>query len=132
MQKRLGLTRPRQAVLDMVRQAHDHPTAAEVMERMQVAGQRFAYATVYNSLHYLTTEGLLQELQVGDGAARYDGRVDEHSHIICTRCKRIDEFESPDREDIVTRAQPYTSYKVLNVSLLFEGLCPDCQSHGQA
>lgn len=121
------LTKQRQAVLSVVREAQDHPTAADIMVRLQARGQRFAYGTVYNSLKFLMNAGLIQELQVGDGMSHYDGRMDEHSHIICLRCQAIDEFEWPQREELMVFAHENTNYDVQNVQLVFEGVCPNCK-----
>lgn len=125
----LRLTKQRRAVLDIVVSASDHPTAAEIMERLQDRGQRFAYGTVYNSLKFLTSAGLVREVQVGDGgAAHYDGRTDEHSHIICSSCQAIDEFDWPQRDGMIAYARAQTRFEVRNASLVFEGLCPACQA----
>ncbi len=42
----LNLTSQRQAVYDVVREAHDHPTAADVMNRLMERGYNLAYGTV--------------------------------------------------------------------------------------
>ncbi|EFU43595.1 ferric uptake regulator, Fur family protein [Paenibacillus vortex V453] len=34
--------------------SHDHPTAADIMNRLVEKGYNLAYGTVYNSLRYLT------------------------------------------------------------------------------
>lgn len=61
----LNLTSQRQAVYDVVREAHDHPTAADVMNRLMERGYNLAYGTVYNSLRYLTDKELIRELKLG-------------------------------------------------------------------
>jgi Fur family peroxide stress response transcriptional regulator len=121
------LTRQRQAILEIVQAANDHPTAADVMERLQAGGHRFAYGTVYNSLNYLTRVGLLRALHVDDGAARFDGRTDDHCHVVCSVCGNIDEFVAPQRDPLLSYASEHSSWSVNEVNLLFSGLCPACQ-----
>ncbi|KPV55330.1 Fur family transcriptional regulator, partial [Paenibacillus sp. A3] len=91
---RLNLTTQRKAILDLVQSCEDHPTAAEIMERLRMNGHQFAYGTVYNSLRYLTDAGLIRELKLGETASRYDGRTEDHYHIVCKKCGRVDEVLS--------------------------------------
>lgn len=63
--RNLNLTSQRQAVYDIVRNSHDHPTAAEVMNRLVEQGHNLAYGTVYNSLRYLTDKEMIRELKLG-------------------------------------------------------------------
>lgn len=55
---KLNLTVQRKAILDVIQQSHDHPAAADIIERLRGKGFNFAYGTVYNSLRYLTDAGL--------------------------------------------------------------------------
>lgn len=127
MRRPLLLTKQRKAVLEVITESEDHPTAADIMERLNSQGHRFAYGTVYNSLKYLTEEGLVQELRVGDGACHYDSRTDSHCHIVCRNCHAIDEFDLPSQTDLLALATAETGYVVDAVTLLFEGLCTRCQ-----
>ncbi|MCY0876483.1 MAG: transcriptional repressor [Firmicutes bacterium] len=125
-QRSLLLTKQRKAVLDMITEADDHPTAAEIIERLNNRGYHFAYGTVYNSLRYLTEAGLVQELHVGDGACHYDRRTDDHCHIVCRQCHAIAEFDLPESAELVQHAGRRSDYEVQAMTLLFEGLCPAC------
>lgn len=89
--KSLNLTSQRQAVYDIVLNSHDHPTAAEVMNRLVEQGHSLAYGTVYNSLRYLSDKQMIRELKLGEAASRYDARMDDHQHIICEVCGAVDE-----------------------------------------
>lgn len=131
MTRQITLTKQRKAVLEVITAADDHPTAADIMERLQSRGQRFAYGTVYNSLRYLTEEGLVQELQVGDGACHYDRRTDNHCHIVCRVCHAIDEFDLPAAEELVAEAQALTQYQIESATMLYQGLCPNCRALAQ-
>lgn len=120
------LTKQRKAVLDIVASSEDHPSAADVMERLQTQGYRFAYGTVYNSLRFLSEEGLIQELQVGDGMSRYDGRIDSHSHVVCRSCGAIEEFSLPGQSDLLSVASLQSTYTLDTVNVVFYGLCKQC------
>lgn len=130
--KRKGmLTTPRKTILDVVSTASDHPTAAEVMERLKERGSQFAYATVYNSLRYLTEEGLIRELKLEGDANRYDARTEEHQHIVCTSCGKVDEvftIAPPEWLQIISRE---TGYRIDEKQVLFKGVCAECRKAKQ-
>lgn len=124
----LNLTSQRQAVYDVVREAHDHPTAADVMNRLMERGYNLAYGTVYNSLRYLTDKELIRELKLGEAASRYDGRMDDHQHIICQVCGRVDEVMSEVPDDWTETVAHETGYAIAHAHVVFGGVCKECQN----
>lgn len=126
MNRELHMTPQRKSVYEVVRQATDHPTAADVMERLREEGQKLAYATVYNSLRYLTDTGAIQELKIGSGAARYDARLEAHQHVVCMRCGRVDEVFELEPSDYLHAIEQETGYRVENLEVVAKGICPDC------
>src|SRR5690606_34023374 len=91
MAQKINLTVQRRAILEVVQESHDHPTAADIIERLRTKGFNFAYGTVYNSLRYLTEVELIKELKLGESVSRYDARTEEHQHIVCTSCGHVEE-----------------------------------------
>ena len=61
----LGLTKQRQAVLDVIRESEEHLTANDVFENARRLLPGISFATVYNSLRYLKNEGLIAEVHFG-------------------------------------------------------------------
>ena len=81
------LTPQRQAVLTTLEASVDHPTAAEVFERVRSDLPGIGAATVYRTLALLVDQGLALELNLGDGnAARFDGNTARHDHVVCSAC----------------------------------------------
>lgn len=119
--KTLNLTTQRKAVYDVVRNANDHPTAAEVMNRLVEQGYNFAYGTVYNSLRYLTEKELIRELKLGESASRYDAKMDDHQHILCEVCGRVDEVMSGLPEEWSKTVAEETGYDVHHAHIVFGG-----------
>ncbi|GGJ00388.1 transcriptional repressor [Alicyclobacillus cellulosilyticus] len=123
----LNLTAPRRAVLEVIRSSKSHPTASDIMEMLAQRGERYAYATIYNSLKYLTDHGLVRELNIGNGITRYDGRMEDHQHVVCVRCGAIAEADVDVPDDIVQRIEAETGYVVHGMELHLTGLCPACR-----
>ena len=126
--KSLNLTTQRQAVYDVVRESHDHPTASDIMNRLVEKGYNLAYGTVYNSLRYLTDKQLIRELKLGESASRYDARTDEHQHIMCEVCGKVDEVMTEVPEDWAKTVAEETGYSINHAHVVFGGVCPECQT----
>lgn len=87
------LTPQRLAVLEVVRRSSDHPTAADIFQRVQALHPGIAYGTVYTALRALTSMGLVQELTFGDNSSCYNGRIETHHHALCLSCGKLAEVE---------------------------------------
>lgn len=74
------------AILEVVRDARDHPTVLEVYQRVRRARPRIGLATVYRVLHQLVEHGLVKELGHGADGSRFDANTQRHDHAICTIC----------------------------------------------
>lgn len=121
------LTPQRAAVLEVLRASHDHPTAAEVLDRVRRACPGIGPATVYRSLGHLVETGLAVELSLGESdAARYDANTSRHDHVVCAACGRADDVLSPLPVDALASVAAVTGWQVSGYGLQFLGLCPQC------
>ncbi|GGH75579.1 Fur family peroxide stress response transcriptional regulator [Pullulanibacillus pueri] len=128
MDSKVNLTPQRKAIYDVICESNNHPTAAEIIENLKENGFRFAYGTVYNSLHYLTEAGLIHELKLGEGSSRYDGNIDEHQHIQCEICGRVDEVFTEINGEWLEEIDKETGYTVKSHQVILKGVCPTCQN----
>jgi Fur family ferric uptake transcriptional regulator/Fur family peroxide stress response transcriptional regulator len=123
----LRMTPQRQAVLDVLHTSCDHPTAAEVYDRVRRIRPGIGAATVYRTLALLVDSGHALELALGDGAsARYDGNVDRHDHVVCVGCGRAVDVETPLPNSAVRTLSRSTGFRITGYDLQFRGRCPDC------
>ena len=119
-------------ILEEVKRVHTHPTADEVYENVRKRIPRISMGTVYRNLDVLAKNGLIQKIDPGQGhpQMRFDGNTEDHYHITCLRCGRIDDVpvNSPDGAlDHLTKALlKATEYQVAGHHLDFYGLCPQC------
>src|SRR5258706_9790527 len=89
----LGLTKQRQAVLQVIQASEEHLTANEVFEDARRILPGISFATVYNSLRYLKNEGLIGEVRFGTDATHYDRKLTRHDHAICRSCGKLVDLE---------------------------------------
>jgi len=121
------MTPQREAVLQVIRARHDHPTANEIFEAARAVLPAISYATVYNSLRYFRETGLVHEINFGNSASRYDGITDRHDHAICTNCGKLADFDLTEAADLMRAAARKSRFKPERVYLTLMGLCPDCR-----
>jgi Fur family peroxide stress response transcriptional regulator len=123
----LRMTPQRQAILDAVRASHDHPRAADIFERVRAVLPGVAFATVYNALHALADHGVILQLPFGDHASRFDGRVDRHDHVLCTRCGELADAVAPPPPAMVQQAAADTGFSIHAYHTQLLGICAACQ-----
>lgn len=121
------LTPQREAVLRVIRDRDDHPTANEIFEAARAILPAISHATVYNSLRYLRETGLVREINFGDSASRYDGITARHDHAICTNCGKLVDFDLNEAADLMRAAARKSRFKPERVYLTLMGLCPQCR-----
>ena len=128
-ERKPGLTRQRQVVLDVICAAETHPTAAEVFEAARRAMPAISFATVYNSLRYLKQAGLVREVaSYGGNPSRYDGVTDRHDHAVCSDCGKLVDFDLPGATELLRSAARVSRFKAESVHLTLIGICPACRS----
>ncbi len=125
--KELGLTKQREVVLQVIREAHDHLTANEVFEHSKGLLPTISFATVYNSLRFLKDAGHIAEVQFGNGASRFDKTVSRHDHAICNKCGKLVDLELDFPSTLVQSAAAASQFEPESLEFTLRGVCPDCK-----
>src|SRR5205823_14431427 len=121
------VTPQRLAILEILAKSEGHPTANQVLRRVQRRFPMVGKATVYNTIQLLKDLGQVLELEFRDAANRYDGNVPEpHPHLVCTRCGRIDEATQPTLHETAERVANEVGYQILSHRVDVYGVCPSC------
>ncbi len=123
----LRMTSQRSIILDEIRKTHAHPTADEVYVLVRRRLPRVSLATVYRNLDVLTRAGLIRTVELGGCPRRYDGRVDDHIHVRCLECGRVDDVADALLARARSRVEKVSGYSISGHHLEFAGVCPDCQ-----
>lgn len=121
-----GLTKQRQAVLQVIREADEHLTANEVFEESRRVLPGISFATVYNSLRYLKQEGLIGEVRFGNDATRYDRKLTRHDHALCNNCGKLVDIELSIPVALINEASALSKFDAESIELTLRGLCPEC------
>ena len=114
----------RLAVMSYIGNHRTHPTVDEIYSSILDDFPSLSRTTVYNSVHLLVESGLLRELQIEPGNARYDlAPQPQHSHFICRRCGRISDMPYPTGMSVTTA----DGFEIDSVDVYLHGLCPECR-----
>ena len=124
--KELGLTKQREVVLRVIRDARGHLTANEVFGAAKELLPTISFATVYNSLRYLKDAGHIAEISFGSGASRFDRITHRHDHAICTECGKLVDIEMEHPAELVERAATQSNFKPESLEFTLRGKCPEC------
>ena len=122
----MGLTKQREVVLQVIRDADGHLTANEVFVNAKQLLPSISFATVYNSLRFLKEAGHIAEIQFGNGASRFDRMTSRHDHAICTKCGKLVDIEMEHPAELVQLAAKYSKFEPETLEFTLRGLCPDC------
>jgi Fur family ferric uptake transcriptional regulator len=121
------MTNQRRIILDEVRKLCSHPTAMEVYEMVRKRLPRVSLGTVYRNLEFLSDIGLIQKLEMAGTQKRFDGRVENHYHMRCVRCHRLEDLNVGPISAIDQALAGVSDFEVLWHRLEFMGLCPACR-----
>jgi Fur family transcriptional regulator, peroxide stress response regulator len=124
-EKGLRVTKQRVAVLEFLLGTPKHPTAEEVGAAVNRLVPTTSRASVYNVLHSLRENGLIEEVVVGDAVARYDANLGRHHHFVCRACGGVEDvpFETFREAPHPRLADGHT---VEDYTVTLRGVCPRC------
>jgi Fur family ferric uptake transcriptional regulator/Fur family peroxide stress response transcriptional regulator len=125
----LRLTPQRRAVLEVLRDSHDHPTATDVYDRVRTRLPGVGAATVYRTLSLLVETGAALELSLGaePSAARFDANTTRHDHLVCESCGVAVDVDLPLSRRRLADLADHTGFAISTYDLQFRGRCPACQ-----
>ncbi|HYL45070.1 MAG TPA: transcriptional repressor [Ktedonobacteraceae bacterium] len=123
-----------QAVLNVVRSLHNHPTALEVYEAVKQQRPRIGLASVYRILHTLVEQNYIRELALGDESSRYDAQTVRHDHALCRACGKLLDVPVEVAFSLQTLQDAAQTVGIILESheLRLYGLCTSCQATQEA
>ncbi|MBT3737489.1 MAG: transcriptional repressor [Candidatus Marinimicrobia bacterium] len=125
----LRYTQQRQLIWDELCSSEEHRDAEEIYLSLRKEGVNASRATVYRTIDVLVKNKLVRKLDLGDGKARYENKIDSthHDHLICVKCGKIEEFMNDKIEAIQDDIVKSLGFKMIrHIHQLFV-LCDKCQ-----
>lgn len=127
----IRLTRQRQILLDLLDQSGKHLDAESLFKLARSKDPKLNRVTVYRTLKLLKEGGLVDELDLlhYDGDQHYyETRAkQEHAHIICLRCGKVEEYFGESLQRLRKQVEEHFGFQILVTRTEVGGYCPHCQ-----
>lgn len=123
-------SRQREAVIECLRNRHDHPTADALFQTLREEDPKISLGTVYRNLGLLVELGEIRKISTGDGCERYDYITEDHYHFICNHCGRIFDLDTKQMEGIHNSVVNENIGTIDSHELTFYGICKECYKKG--
>jgi Fe2+ or Zn2+ uptake regulation protein len=122
------VTSQRLVIHRLLRELDRHVTAEEVLRRASEQLPGMSLPTVYATLDLLTELGEARRVSVGGSPVLYDPRVEDHAHVRCRECGRVEDLDVPLDAARALRAARDAGYAAGTAELVVEGRCAACAS----
>lgn len=127
----LRVTAPRRAVLEWLAD-HPHSTAEQVGSGVRARLGSVSTQSIYNVLVACARVGLVRWIEPAGHPARYERRTgDDHHHLVCRRCGRIDDVDGVSGRRTCLRPREARGFAVDGTEVLFWGRCRECAAGAQ-
>src|SRR5580698_3290362 len=125
------LTRQRRLLLDLIDHSGLHLDAEGLYSMAKEKDPKLNRVTVYRTLKLLKEGGLVEDLDLahfkGD-QHYYETRLkQEHAHIICLRCGRVEEFFGEELQHVRAQVQSQFGFEIVFARTEVGGYCSHCQ-----
>ncbi|MFN0171308.1 MAG: Fur family transcriptional regulator [Bryobacteraceae bacterium] len=129
----IRLTRQRQILLDLIDKSGRHLDAESLYQLAKEKDSKLNRVTVYRTLKLLKHGGLIDELDLmhyGGDQHYYETRMkQEHAHIICLRCGKVEEFFGDPLQRLRRQVETDFGFEILLARTEVGGYCATCQAH---
>ena len=127
--KNLRSSRQREIILEELRKLKSHPTAEALYKLVSKRMPKISLGTIYRNLDLLSKQKIIHKIEVGGFRARFDGDTDNHYHIYCTNCGKINDVDDFSGKIINIELSKIKGYTVEGYHMNFYGICSDCRKN---
>ena len=120
------VTAQRLAVLRAV-SGHPHITADAAAEAVRSDIGTISKQSVYDSLNTLAEAGVIRRIQPVGSPSRFEDRVgDNHHHVVCRQCGRLDDVDCAVGYTPCLTASDDLGFEIDEAEVNYWGRCPAC------
>jgi Fur family transcriptional regulator, peroxide stress response regulator len=126
-QRGIAVTPQRLAVVRALLASENHPSTDEICAAVRRKHPHVSLATVHRILEQFCEVGEARKVTLLHDVARYDGNVEPHHHVLCVRCRRVQDVEIPEVDKLLEGTTSLGQFALLRCSLEIDALCKRCQ-----
>jgi len=131
-QRGVRLTRQRQILLELIDHTGAHLDVEQLYSMAKERDPKINRVTVYRTLKMLKAGGLVDELDLmhyGGDQHYYETRLkQEHAHVICLRCGRVEEFFGEPLQRLRKQIEIHFGFQIMLARTEVGGYCAHCQT----
>lgn len=128
----MRLTRQRQILLDLIDKTGQHLDAERLYQMAREKDPKLNRVTVYRTLKLLKEGGLVDELdlmhQAGEQHYYETRRKQEHAHVICLACGKVEEFFGEPLQRLRRQIESHFGFEIVLARTEVGGYCSHCQA----
>ena len=125
----MRFSKQRQLILETLKDYPIHPTAEQLYEKVKVDMPSISLGTVYRNLSLLVEQQEIRRFDSpGEASVRYDGRNDDHSHLVCNTCKKVYDIDIETFKHLDDTLSLLTGFRVEEHDIVLKGICKECQA----
>lgn len=125
-ERAMKYSRQRELILNTVMERPMHPSADDIYSRLKNENPNISLGTVYRNLNQLAEHGYIMRILIAGGCDRFDGRTDEHYHMICESCGQVTDVELNLLNNLDEQIEKETGFVVKKRDLILRGVCSQC------
>ena len=118
------------AVMEAFMKADGHVSSAQMIQRLNDQGLRLDPEFIRDTLKLMCQYGFASKRQFDNGEILYEHLHlgQHHDHMVCTKCRKIVEFEDPQLEALQIQTAERHGFHLLQHKMELYGICAQCMS----
>lgn len=124
----LKVTPQRTAVLEVLLNLNNHPTAENIIEYLRLNYPHIPIGTVYKILDAFVEKGIVKKVTTDKDVMRYDAVMSKHHHLYYSDSERIEDYFDKDLNKILNdyfRRKKIPNFKITDIKLQITGTYTD-------
>lgn len=117
------VTAERRLLFDIIA-ANPHLDATAIYATARKANPKIGLATVYRTLSLLAELDLVDVSALGEDHSHYEIRGEDHVHLICLRCGKVQEVPPPAG---LSALDEIDGFEIQHANLELVGICKACR-----
>jgi Fur family transcriptional regulator, ferric uptake regulator len=129
-QDRIADFEDRFAVMEAFMKIEGHVSSAQMIQRLNDLGHQLEPEFVRDTLKLMCQYGFASKQQFDNGEILYEHLHlgQHHDHMVCTKCRKIVEFEDAQLEQIQIQTAERYGFHLLQHKMEMYGICAQCMS----